>query len=315
MITVFGDVMLDRYIVGTAEQVSAEAPVPVVKVTQEYSRPGGAANVAMNLAALGCEVRLFGTAGYDEEEIILRDQLASAKIGTSLVCRKTLQTIRKTRIVAGHHQQIVRIDRESRWTQYADVAAEHMPYVERAVSNSTAVVISDYDKGTISGPLAELIVKRCWEMNTPCIVASKAANLLKYVKGPYFVCNRAELGRIELPGYPPRNPSTHVDIVARASHVMHQHRFRGVLVTKGEHGMTWVDPEKDIDTCLPAHQVVDVCGAGDTVTAVLAQSIADKFPINTACRRAAAAAGVAVRRVGTHAVTKDELDEALKTCS
>src|ERR1700733_13475504 len=185
-VLVVGDIMLDRYIHGEVERISPEAPVPIIRHAQRYERAGGAANVAMNLAGLGCQTFLSGFWGSDAEQSELAAILERAGIDTVGIVSSSLPTISKTRII-GRMQQLLRLDIESR---ELPPAVEMQRLIERAVglvSKVHAVILSDYAKGAVSGPLCEVVIHAARAAKIPVLVDPKTADFSKYA-GATVVC-------------------------------------------------------------------------------------------------------------------------------
>lgn len=305
-ILVVGDVMIDRYLWGTVERISPEAPVPIVRVDRQEDRLGGAANVARNIASLGGLPTLMGVVGGDYEAGILRDLVDMAGIRAHLHGDKQIRTTVKTRVVA-QHQQMLRMDVDGAapnglvtgW-----MVSDFSPYL----ASHDVVVLSDYAKGALYH--ANAFIDAAKAAGRPVLVDPKAADWLKYSRADLIKPNLAEM-RQQLG----RKPTSDDDELRLVDRVRQTLRAGSILVTKGAAGMTMFAP--GLGNCVAVHQpalareVFDVSGAGDTVMAVMALMRAAGADSIEAMKAASAAAGIVVGRVGTASVTRLELEEAL----
>lgn len=313
-VLVIGDIMLDRYIHGEVERISPEAPVPVIRHAQRYERAGGAANVAMNLAGLGCQTFLAGLWGADSEQAELAAILDRAGINTAGVVSSSLPTISKTRIV-GRMQQLLRLDIESRDPVPA-VEGQHLQ--ERAVeliAKVHAVVLSDYAKGALTRSLSEAVIRAARTAGIPVFADPKTPDFSKY-SGATTVCpNLGELSAAT------GIPSHHTDeLLAAAQALATEHDFKFLTVTMSEKGITVLRPPSTGNPGIyhspaRAREVFDVSGAGDTVIATLAAGVAGGLQIETAVELANLAAGIVVSKVGTVPIAAHELVAALTPSS
>ena len=306
-IAVIGDVMVDRYIVGSVSRISPEAPVPVLVHGAERIVPGGAANVAANAAALGAQVILVGLTGADPEAEALKDAL-SAYRGidlSSLVADGGRPTITKTRVMSGR-QQIVRIDAEVLTPPAEDTVARLVATVEEAVGRSSVVVLSDYAKGVLSDVVIGAAIAAAHAKGVPVIVDPKRRTFEAYRGATLVTPNRLELAAAT--GLP---DTTDAEAALAAEAASGQ--FGGdVLVTRAEKGMTlWRRNGQVLHVPAQAREVFDVSGAGDTALAALAVSLASGHTLETSVHFANAAAAVAVGKIGTAVVTRAELNAAL----
>lgn len=299
-IAVVGDVMLDRYLIGDTERISPEAPVPVVSVEEELMVPGGAANVAVNIAAIGGMPRLAGAVGDDEAGAALREALNSFEISPAgLITVPGRPTTSKTRIIA-RGQQVVRIDREVT-NPLADRFRDAFLAAAHAVmADADVLVIEDYDKGTVDGALAAELVAAGRTRNIPIVVDPKRHNFFAYSGATVFKPNRRELEAAF---------STHfmgddADLEGARQRLGAEH----LLLTLGRDGMILVSPEEPLRaTTSIARDVFDVSGAGDTVAAWLATALAGGATISEAAWLANVAAGIEVGKRGTASVSPSEL--------
>ena len=306
-ILVIGDIMCDHYVWGDVERISPEAPVQVLRWEREADRPGGAANAALNLAALGCRVRLIGVVGNDEPGRLVMGTLKRAGIDTSGVIRVADRpTTLKTRVIA-RGQHMLRIDRETRTPLDHRHQARVIAAIRRGRKGAAGIVCSDYDKGVLTLRVFRAIVEGS---RTPFVaVDPKSRNFRKYRGADLLTPNEKELTEAT-PGF--RETGRDVDVNRRAERLMRQLGFKALLVTRGSRGMDLFesDARKIRCTHIPAlqrHEVFDVTGAGDTVAAVLTMAVASGTALTEAARIANAAAGIVVGMVGTAVADPDTL--------
>jgi len=310
-IIVVGDIMCDHYVWGDVERISPEAPVQVLKWEREANLPGGAANAAMNLAALGCEVHLVGTIGRDAAGSWLLGNLRSNGIGTSgVVVSKDRATIVKTRVMA-RSQHMLRIDRESR-EPIGDPDVRRMLAAIRKLSRrASGILCSDYSKGVLSIPVLRACLARGSAFT---VVDPKSRDFRKYRGAHLLTPNEREL--MEASG--DSDPAMRGDAVVRrrARIVMRRHGFKALLVTRGASGMDlFVAARGQIENthvaALQRHEVFDVTGAGDTVAAAMVMGGATGLELAEAARLANAAAGLVVGSVGTAVADRDALERIM----
>ena len=304
-VLVVGDIMLDRYIHGDVDRISPEAPVPVIRHAQRYERAGGAANVAMNLAGLGCQTFLSGFWGNDAEQRELTAILERAAIDTAGVVSSSLPTISKTRIV-GRNQQLLRLDIESRDTP---PEAEMKRLIDRAAALATkvhAVILSDYAKGALSNELCGAVIHAARTAGVPILVDPKTPDFSKY-SGATTVC--PNLGELALAT---RVAPHHTEALLSAGQALvAEHDLQFLTVTMSEKGITLLRRDSRHHSPARAREVFDVSGAGDTVIATLAASLAGGLKIESAVELANLAAGIVVGKVGTVPIARTELVAAL----
>lgn len=302
-ILVIGDCMLDTFIAGDVKRISPEAPVPVVNYKEETNHPGGAANVAYNIATLGGNVSLFGKIGDDTPgEMILRD-LHTAGVGTDLLHRdKTSSTIQKTRILAGG-QHIIRIDKETISSLPVTTEKELLKKVLPKIKTFSAIVFSDYAKGFLTKRIVSSITQEAKKCSLPVVVDAKPSNVHLFKDVTVIKPNHKELTAMTGQG----NVTKGVLLL--------QKKVRGaVLVTLGSSGMYLRTQEgKELTIPTEAKEVFDVSGAGDTVCATLALALSTKMSLEGSAKLANTAAGIVVGKLGTATVTMEELLKAIKT--
>jgi len=302
---VVGDVMLDKYIWGDVGRISPEAPVPVVRATHQSQQPGGAANVAMNIAKLGAQVEVIGFTGGDDDERLLTAGLLANGIAAGFVMSEGFPTITKQRILGGR-QQMLRLDNErlgprvqSNYDQLTAKVLAHLP-------GCHAVVLSDYAKGALTPEVCHAVIQAARRMDIPVLVDPKSADLARY-RGATTVCpNLSEL-----------SSAVHLDardlkaLLEAAESLVAQLDLEFLIATLGEKGIALLRPGNRFVAPAVARQVFDVSGAGDTVIAVLALCLASGLKPETAVGLANIAAGIVVGKVGTVPVEKHELLAAL----
>ena len=302
-ILVVGDVMLDRYLTGDADRVSPEAPVPVVTVAEERDVAGGAANVAANVAAIGATARLMGVVGHDLEAEALTEQLRALGIATDgLIAVSGRPTTCKTRIVA-RGQQVVRIDREVTNPLADRHRSALLAAAATALVEADALILADYDKGTLDAAMASDLVGAARARGLPVVVDPKQRNFFAYAGATVFKPNRRELES----AFAAHFGGEDSDLESARSRLEVDH----LLLTLGAEGMTLVSPGVALRRAPSiAREVFDVSGAGDTVSAVMAVALGAGATIDEAAWVANLAAGVEVGKRGTATVSPDELLEA-----
>ena len=298
-ILVVGDVMLDRYWFGEVSRISPEAPVPVVKVERTEERPGGAANVARNCAALGAKASLLSVVGADEAGQTLARLLAAEGIDTSLHEDAELSTTIKLRVVA-RQQQLLRIDFEN--CPAHEVLRAKLADFERQLPRCDAVILSDYGKGGLAH-IGEMI-RLARDQGKPVLVDPKGEDFVRYAGATLLTPNRAELRQVI------GRWASEAELQEKATHLRQSLGLDALLVTRSEEGMTLFADEVHHQPA-KAQEVFDVSGAGDTVIATLAVMLAAGAAWDEAIRVANIAAGIVVGKLGTAVVTRQELLAAL----
>ena len=304
-VLVVGDLMLDRYILGEVDRISPEAPVPVLRHAQRYERAGGAANVAMNLAGLGCQAVLAGFWGDDAERRELETFLSDAKVDTVGVVTTALTTISKTRIV-GRTQQLLRLDIESREKPSTEDQARLLERVEALVPKVHAVVLSDYAKGVLTREVCDRAIREARYAGIPVLADPKTPDLSKY-SGSTVVC--PNLHELEVAT---GSSAQDLEGILRAGEAQRrEHDLRYLAVTLSERGIRLLSDAGEYHSPARAREVFDVSGAGDTVIATLAASLAAGLHVETAVELANLAAGIVVGKIGTVPIAHHELTALL----
>ena len=304
-ILVIGDVMLDKYIWGDVERISPEAPVPVVRATWQNERPGGAANVAMNLAGLGACVTVTGFAGGDEEQERLESMLAEAGIEPALTEVAGVPTTTKLRVFSGN-QQMMRLDTEVAPSPSDCAYSTLLKTVSKALPNADAVVLSDYAKGVLTESVCRTIIDEANNLEGPVLVDPKQRSFSRY-RGATTICpNLKELSAVT------GEPVADIDrLLAAGQAQLDLLDMEFMVVTMGAKGIAVLCKDSRLHAPAVARQVYDVSGAGDTVIAVLALAMACDVEIEAAVQLANLAAGIVVNKVGTVPIQREELLGAL----
>ncbi|MGL5952036.1 MAG: bifunctional D-glycero-beta-D-manno-heptose-7-phosphate kinase/D-glycero-beta-D-manno-heptose 1-phosphate adenylyltransferase HldE [Providencia rustigianii] len=301
-VLVVGDVMLDRYWHGPTNRISPEAPVPVVKVTMVEERPGGAANVAMNIASLGANSRLVGLTGIDDAAKALTENLNGVNVRCDFVAIPTHPTITKLRVLS-RNQQLIRLDFEE---GFENVDAQPMlERIEQALPHIGALVLSDYAKGALNE--VEKMIALANKAGVPVLIDPKGSNFERYRGATLLTPNMSEFEAIV------GRCKDNQDVEEKGMKLLESLELSALLITRSEQGMSLIrrnDPPLHLPT--EAQEVFDVTGAGDTVIGVLAASIASGRPLHEACALANAAAGVVVGKLGTSTVSPIELENAIR---
>ncbi|MDR3477175.1 MAG: bifunctional D-glycero-beta-D-manno-heptose-7-phosphate kinase/D-glycero-beta-D-manno-heptose 1-phosphate adenylyltransferase HldE [Gammaproteobacteria bacterium] len=300
-ILVIGDVMLDRYWFGDAARISPEAPVPIVKINQIDERPGGAGNVALNIASLGAKVTLLGVTGNDEAARILSEQLIAMGVNSAILNIDNIPTITKLRVIS-RHQQLIRLDFEEKFPSFNPQLL--LDAYQKALEHADIVILSDYGKGTLTDPQA--FIRMAKEANVPILVDPKGTNFKPYCGANVITPNLKEFEIIVGPCQNER------EIFTKGQAFLEEYNIEALLLTRGERGMTLIQKGQE-EHHLPAHarEVFDVTGAGDTVIAVLAASLAAHASLPSAMSLANLAAGLVVAKLGAATISSPELEVAL----
>jgi D-glycero-beta-D-manno-heptose-7-phosphate kinase len=293
---VVGDVMLDRYWFGEVERISPEAPVPVVRIARNEERPGGAANVARNAAALGAQVTLVSVVGDDEAGRALERLLAAERVRTSFHRDLALPTTVKLRVI-GRQQQLLRIDFETMPSH--EVLASKLADYERALPDFDVVVLSDYGKGGLTHIARMIELARA--RGTPVLVDPKGEDYLRYRGATMLTPNRVEFRQVA------GRWRNEAEFASKAQALRAELSLQALLITRSEEGMSLFTDAGALHIPAQAREVFDVSGAGDTVIATLGVLLGAGAEFASAVRIANQAAGIVVGRLGTAVVYPDEL--------
>ena len=302
-VLIVGDVMLDRYWTGNTSRISPEAPVPVVRVEELEERAGGAANVALNAAALDCEVSLVGIVGVDEAATTLSKLLSDAKVKAEFVSIDSCSTITKLRVLS-RHQQLIRLDFEndSLTTGAGELSKKAVPLIDK----SNVVVLSDYAKGSLAD--AQSIIKTAKQLNKPVIVDPKGQDFTKYRGATLLTPNQGEFEAVV------GVCNSDQDIEIRGAALVEELDLDALLITRSEKGMALIERHKPA-YYLPARarDVYDVTGAGDTVVAMFAACVAAGESFKHAAYFSNIAASIVVSKLGAQSVTPAELQSEIQS--
>jgi D-beta-D-heptose 7-phosphate kinase/D-beta-D-heptose 1-phosphate adenosyltransferase len=307
VVVVLGDVMLDEFLWGRVSRISPEAPVPVVETEGESFHAGGAANVAANVQALGGEARLVGAIGQDRAAGRLEEALGAAGIDAAHLVRvESRPTTVKTRVIA-QHQQVVRVDRESREAVGRAVENRLLKELDRALIRAHALVISDYNKGTITAHGLPRAMAMARKRRIPILVDPKLRRWRRYRGATIVTPNLQEAE--EATGVALTDEAA---LGRAARRILRELGCRAVLITRGELGMSLFERERSpVHIRAAAREVFDVTGAGDTVIATLALARSAGASWELAARLANQAAGIVVGRLGTATVTPEDVAASL----
>ncbi len=310
---VVGDLMLDRFIWGEVERISPEAPVPVLRVTSESSRLGGAANVIHNICTLGGKVTACGVVGHDAPGKKLMQSLRRLRVSTAGVCSdKSLATIQKTRIIARpRHQQIVRLDRENHSILAESTLKKIRAFVFHNVHRFDGIVVSDYGKGVIHRELLDSLGEAAMKKGIRMIVDPKKENYGRYRRPMLITPNKDEAS--DASGITIRDDRT---LLLAGERLLRLWRARALLITRGPEGMSLFRPRRPVRHFPTApREIFDVTGAGDTVVAVCGLALAAGASYDQAAVMANFAAGLVGDEVGTVAVPLINLKRVIEEAS
>ncbi|TLU67276.1 bifunctional D-glycero-beta-D-manno-heptose-7-phosphate kinase/D-glycero-beta-D-manno-heptose 1-phosphate adenylyltransferase HldE [Thalassotalea litorea] len=302
-VMVVGDIMLDRYWLGPTSRISPEAPVPVVKIDNNEDRPGGAANVALNIASLGGQVTLSGITGEDEASDALDSSLSSLDVICQFARYPDIPTITKLRVMS-RNQQLIRLDFEDSLDELNK--DELYQQVEQHIDQHHLLLLSDYAKGTLSD--VQRLIKIAKHHKIPVLVDPKGDDFSKYRGADLITPNMSEFEAVVGLCHDEQ------DILDKGQKLLAELDLKALLVTRSEHGMTLIRANEE-ELHLPTHakEVFDVTGAGDTVIATLALSIAAGSSFGQASALANIAAGIVVGKLGTSTVSEVEISQAIQS--
>ncbi|MBB6520615.1 bifunctional D-glycero-beta-D-manno-heptose-7-phosphate kinase/D-glycero-beta-D-manno-heptose 1-phosphate adenylyltransferase HldE [Pseudoteredinibacter isoporae] len=299
-VLVVGDVMLDRYWQGDTGRVSPEAPVPVVNVQATDDRPGGASNVAMNIAALGAAANLAGLVGNDDAAASLLDSLSSVGVNCLFTTVADKPTITKLRVVS-RQQQLLRMDFEKPFSEQDSASLSH----SLSLDGVQVLLLSDYAKGSLQH--CQSLIASARKKKIPVLVDPKGHDFERYRGATLLTPNLSEFEAVV------GSCQSEAELVSKGQDLLNNLELDALLITRGEQGMTLLQANKEGELHLPAkaREVFDVTGAGDTVIAVLAASIAAGSDLPMAVGLANVAAGMVVAKLGTATISAPELRQAV----
>jgi len=301
-VLVVGDVMLDRYWHGGTSRISPEAPVPVVHINNIEDRPGGAGNVALNIASLGSHASLLSITGDDEAALILEKKCQAACVEPHLQKVPNIPTVTKLRVIS-QHQQLIRLDFEEKEFEF-----NHDPFITKfhtLLENSGALILSDYGKGTLKNISQYITAAK--QKSIPVLVDPKGKDFNRYKGASLLTPNKKEFESVV------GQCKTESELLQKAQNALQQNDIEALLVTRGPEGMTLIRKDQ-AEFHLPARarEVYDVTGAGDTVIATVGAALAAGANIETAVNLANTAAGIVVGKLGAASVTVPELRRQLQ---
>ncbi|MBL4679035.1 MAG: D-glycero-beta-D-manno-heptose-7-phosphate kinase [Mucilaginibacter sp.] len=302
-ILVIGDLMIDHYIIGDANRLSPEAPVPVVNVKNEFITPGGAANVAQNLLSLGAQISLGGVTGDDTDAGKLINVLEQEGINTGAIFKDLNRpTTVKTRVMVGSHQ-LVRVDRETTNPLSQELQQQFINNVKAGIVASDIIILSDYNKGLFSPDFTQELITTANAAGKRVIVDPKGLNYIKY-KGAYIIKpNRKELAEAAKT----ERVNTVEELQAAARIILKQTEADYMVVTLSEQGIAIISELTYKLLPVKATSVFDVTGAGDTVIATMAYFMAQGLDVEEACELANHAAAIVIRQTGSAVTTVEEI--------
>ncbi len=299
-VLVVGDAMLDRYWFGAVDRISPEAPVPIVRVSREEERLGGAANVALNVKTLGAQATLLTVVGDDEPARKLRTMLETQGVDALLGSDPKLYTIVKLRVI-GRAQQLIRIDFENQPDH--EVLAGMLSEFERVLPAHGAVLFSDYGKGGLEH--IPRMIELARQHGKPVLIDPKGSDYSRYAGASVVTPNRAELAQV-IGAW-----GSEAQLLERVHALRRAHRLDALLLTRSEDGMSLFDDDPrdggHVQVPAQAREVFDVTGAGDTVIATLAALLAAGMSLRDAMPLANRAGGIVVGKFGTASVSYEEL--------
>ncbi|MEK9684554.1 MAG: D-glycero-beta-D-manno-heptose-7-phosphate kinase [Rhodospirillaceae bacterium] len=301
-----GDVMLDQFVYGSIARISPEAPVPVLSVEKENSMLGGAGNVARNLSALGAQCLFFGVVGGDLEGQKVRgllDELSNTKV-TLLIDQRRPTTV-KQRFISSN-QQVIRVDREITEVIDEKIENELLQAIFSALPDASVLVLSDYDKGTLSVGMVSELIKAAKTSNIPVIVDPKGEDYSRYAGASLITPNSAELKIASQ-----AKTESDTEVTSAAEYIRKKFKLNDILVTRSAKGMTLVESSGPTHFPAAGKEVFDVSGAGDTVVATLGAALAGGISLNAAVRLANVAAGVVVSKSGTAVASQADITSIL----
>lgn len=306
-VCVVGDVMLDKYFYGEVTRISPEAPVPVTRVVKTKETLGGAANVAHNLALLGCHTMVMGYIGSDYHGESLLARFKKRGIGVGGLVKTAAPTTTKLRVIGGH-QQMMRLDFEETGPATAREEARLIYKAEKSLAaGAQAVVLSDYGKGACTAAVCAAVIAAAHARGVPVVVDPKGGDWRRYRGADYITPNLRELNEVQ------RTPAGNEDgaVENAARYALRRFHIKAMVATRSERGLSLIRPRLAVHIPTKAQEVFDVSGAGDTVIAVFALALAGGLAPADSAYLANLAAGVVVGKLGTYAVSREELLAAL----
>ena len=312
---VIGDIMLDRFMTGTVDRISPEAPVPIFKQRSEKLMLGGAGNVVANLTALGCQPHFVGVIGKDAQGELVSSYLKQLKASSYLLKTKQFPTITKTRMIANNNH-LLRCDQEMYIQLTEQEEKSLLSYIEKQLPNMDLVLLSDYGKGLFTPPFTQAIIQLCHQNKKTVFIDPKGADYSKYRGATLIKPNRKELELATALSLPTDAPDFIEQVQIAAHKMLDMADIQQTIVTLSEKGMIFVSQnpaEEPIHLETFAREVFDVSGAGDTSLSVLGLAMAAGATIGQTMELANLASGIVVGKIGTATTSPEELKTAVQT--
>lgn len=306
---IIGDIMLDRFIYGKVERISPEAPVPVIRLKNEKKMLGGAGNVALNAASLKANTSFIGLIGRDAAGDTVEQLFYDSPVSAHLFKLKNYPTIEKTRYIAGN-AQLIRADKEEKFPDVAEILGRLEKIFIKFLKKNDLILLSDYNKGTLTKDVCQMIIKNAAAYGIKVIVDPKGNDYAKYNGAFLIKPNLKEFGEASNVKFDPDSPALMDDIKAAAYTFFKRYNVENLVVTLSEKGMVHIsreNPDKISHVPTIAREVFDVSGAGDTALAALGAAFAARAPAVDALKLANIASGIAVGKLGTATVTPEEI--------
>lgn len=306
---IIGDVMLDEFIYGKVERISPEAPVPVIRLKNEKLMLGGAGNVALNAASLNVNTSFIGLIGKDKAGEILENLFAKTTVSPHLFKLKDYPTIVKTRYIAGN-AQLLRADKEERFPDVSGIIGRLEKIFVKFLKKADIILLSDYNKGTLTPEVCQMVIKNANSENIKVIVDPKGNNYAKYDGAFLIKPNLKEFSEASNIKFNPESSTFTEQLKQAASVFFKRYHVKNLVVTLSEKGMAYfssANPDEMIHIPTIAKEVYDVSGAGDTALAVLGAAFAAEVPAKAALMLANIGSGIAVGKLGTATVTPEEI--------
>lgn len=307
-VLVVGDVMMDKYYYADVHKFASDAPVPVAKIIKRRSSLGAAANVANNLALLGCQTFLAGFVGEDHNFDTLSKQLSACKINQDGLIKTDSPTTTKVRVISGH-QQMFRMDFEDSAPKTEEKYTALEKYIKNLLNDSLdAVVIADYEKGVCTEYFCKSVIKSAHDHGVPVTVMPYGQRWIKYEQADYVTPNIAKINRIMLA---PISGDNDESVERAGRYVMRKFKIKNVLATRSAHGITLVTEDEVSHIPTKSQEVYDSAGVADTVAAVFSLALAGGLKPSDGAYVTNIAAGIVVSKSGTYAVTNDDMLNAM----
>ncbi len=306
-VLVVGDIMLDKYYYGEVTRISGEAPVPITRVQSSSEKLGGSANIAYSLAVLGCKVSIAGFVGKDSHCESLVEKFQHYGIDASGLIYTNRPTTTKVRIMSGN-QQMFRLDFEAKQAIDLQDMARYEHYIGDKLSESLdCVIISDHANGACTDASCSWIIEKCHNHGVPVVVDMSTSSWVNYRNADYVVANLKRINQQLL--QPIENEDAAVE---KACHyLMRKFHIKNIIATRSQKGMALVQENETVHIPTKAQELFDVLGATDAVTAVFGMALAGGLPVSLGAYLANLAASRVVARLGTYAVTREELESLL----